>query len=153
MSEIAQTGSPVLLGSQQTDGHPAHRHEQDRGGNPARSLTDQSGKPQRRQLLFKLAVASGAPSIACVPKTQLEIQARAKEQMDGSCFAVCLHLPNELSSPSRSGFQVLLKAEGVGEPAAASPPHRRDGTALGEDGWRCVGSLEGLDAEEGGERI
>lgn len=55
--------------------------------------------------------------------------------MDSSCFAVCLHLPNELSSPSRSGFQVLLKAEGVGKLAAASSRRRRDEAGFWEQPW------------------
>lgn len=100
LSEIAQIGSQIrweadilCTATSRTEGE-----------NPASSLMDQSRKPQRWQLLFKLFVASGAPSIACVLKTQLEIQAQAKEQMDHTCFAVCLHLPNELSSPSRSSF-------------------------------------------------
>lgn len=135
LSEIVQIGSQIRWeASRQTD-ILCTATNWTQGENPARSLMDQRRKPQRRQLLFKLSVASGAPSIACVLKTQLEIQARAKEQMDSSCFAVCLHLPNELSSPSHSGFQVLLKAEGVGKLAAASPRRRRDGAGFWEQRW------------------
>lgn len=82
------TQLPRQVGSCQTDGHLRTK-----GETPAR--TDQRRKSQRRQLLFKLFVASGAPSGAFVLKTQLETQARAAEQMDSSC-SVCLHLPNEL---------------------------------------------------------
>lgn len=135
LSEIVQIASQIRWeASKQTDILHTTTSKTE-GENPARSPMDQRRKPQRWQLLFKLSVSSGAPSIACVLKTQLEIQAWAKEQMDSSCFAVCLHLPNELSSPSRSGFQVLLKAEGVGKLAAASSRRRRDEAGFWEQPW------------------
>lgn len=66
---------------------------ENQGRNPSKNRPEK--EITEETILFKLFVASGAPSGAFVLKTQLETQARAAEQMDSSC-SVCLHLPNEL---------------------------------------------------------